>query len=54
MIEIASLPDRSFARSPAEVEGLGYSPGMQTAVSIPDEVFAQAEKLARHAGVSRS
>jgi predicted transcriptional regulator len=27
---------------------------MKTAVSIPDEVFAQAEKLARHVGVSRS
>lgn len=27
---------------------------MKTAVSIPDEVFAQAEQLARHAGVSRS
>jgi metal-responsive CopG/Arc/MetJ family transcriptional regulator len=27
---------------------------MKTAVSIPDEVFAQAEKLARDAGVSRS
>jgi antitoxin MazE6 len=27
---------------------------MKTAVSIPDEMFAQAEKLAGHAGVSRS
>jgi metal-responsive CopG/Arc/MetJ family transcriptional regulator len=27
---------------------------MKTAVSIPDDVFAQAEKLARQAGVSRS
>jgi metal-responsive CopG/Arc/MetJ family transcriptional regulator len=27
---------------------------MRTAVSIPDDVFAQAEKLARHTGVSRS
>ena len=27
---------------------------MKTAVSIPDEVFARAEKLARFAGVSRS
>lgn len=27
---------------------------MKTAVSIPDDVFTQAEKLARHCGVSRS
>jgi metal-responsive CopG/Arc/MetJ family transcriptional regulator len=27
---------------------------MKTAVSIPDNVFAQAEELARHTGVSRS
>lgn len=27
---------------------------MKTAVSIPDDVFARAEKLARHCGVSRS
>lgn len=27
---------------------------MKTAVSIPDEVFAQAERLARRAGRSRS
>jgi metal-responsive CopG/Arc/MetJ family transcriptional regulator len=27
---------------------------MKTAVSIPDDVFAQADKLARNSGVSRS
>lgn len=27
---------------------------MKTAVAIPDKVFAQAEKLAQHAGMSRS
>jgi metal-responsive CopG/Arc/MetJ family transcriptional regulator len=27
---------------------------MKTAVSIPDDVFAQAERLARRTGVSRS
>ena len=32
----------------------GYTRGMKTAVSIPDEVFAQAEKLARHSKMSRS
>ena len=32
----------------------GYTPGMKTAVSIPDEVFARAEKLARRTRTSRS
>lgn len=27
---------------------------MKTAVSIPDDIFAQAERLARHVGLSRS
>lgn len=27
---------------------------MKTAVSIPDDIFAQAERLARRTGVSRS
>ena len=32
----------------------GYTRGMKTAVSIPDEVFEQAKRLARRAGRSRS
>ena len=32
----------------------GYTPGMKTAVSIPDDIFAQAERLARRAKKSRS
>ncbi|MCA1559625.1 MAG: ribbon-helix-helix domain-containing protein [Acidobacteria bacterium] len=32
----------------------GYTQGMKTAVSIPDEVFAKVERLARRAGRSRS
>ena len=32
----------------------GYTLGMKTAISIPDEVFDVAEKLARRQGVSRS
>jgi Arc/MetJ-type ribon-helix-helix transcriptional regulator len=32
----------------------GYTSGMKTAVSIPDEVFEQAERLARRARKSRS
>lgn len=33
---------------------LSYTIGMKTAVSIPDEIFARAEKLARRGGRSRS
>lgn len=32
----------------------GYTSGMKTAVSIPDEVFARAERLARKTRTSRS
>lgn len=32
----------------------GYTVGMKTAVSIPDEVFEKVERLARRAGRSRS
>lgn len=32
----------------------GYSPAVKTAVSIPDHVFAAAEKLASRLGISRS
>lgn len=32
----------------------GYTPGMKTAVSIPDEVFEKVERLARRARKSRS
>lgn len=32
----------------------GYTFGMKTAVSIPDDVFERAERLARRAGRSRS
>ena len=34
--------------------GCGYTPGMKTAVSIPDEVFEGAERLARRTKRSRS
>jgi hypothetical protein len=33
---------------------LGYAPGMKTAVSIPDEVFENVERLARRMKKSRS
>jgi predicted transcriptional regulator len=32
----------------------GYTSGMKTAVSIPDEVYAETERLARHLNKSRS
>lgn len=32
----------------------GYTPGMKIAVSIPDEVFAEAESLAQRLNTSRS
>jgi metal-responsive CopG/Arc/MetJ family transcriptional regulator len=32
----------------------GYTSSMKTAVSIPDEVFAETERLARHLKKSRS
>lgn len=33
---------------------VGYTFGMKTAVSVPDELFEQAEELARKTGKSRS
>lgn len=34
--------------------GPGYTHGMKTAVSIPDDLFEKVERLARRAGRSRS
>jgi predicted transcriptional regulator len=36
------------------LSGCGYTPGMKTAVSIPDDVFDKAERLARRMKKSRS
>jgi len=33
---------------------LSYTGGMKTAISVPDEVFRQAEQAAKRLGVSRS
>lgn len=33
---------------------IGYTFGMKTAVSIPDELFSRAEEMARQTGKSRS
>ncbi len=32
----------------------GYTSGMKTAISVPDDVFEQAERLAKREGRSRS
>ncbi len=32
----------------------GYTPGMKTAISIPDKVYAEAERLSRRLKKSRS
>ena len=34
--------------------GVGYTLGMKTAVSIPDELFGRADEMARKTGKSRS
>ncbi len=33
---------------------IGYTTGMKTAISVPDEVFAEAERYARKMGKTRS
>ena len=35
-------------------ESGGYTPGMKTAVSVPDDLFAQVDRLARRSRRSRS
>ncbi len=44
------------ARLPAKFGAClgGYTPGMKTAVSVPDALFAQVDRLARRSGRSRS
>lgn len=39
---------------PLRDTALGYTTGMKTAVSVPDELFAQADRLAKHSRRSRS
>jgi len=33
---------------------LGYTPGMKTAISIPDNLFRAADRVAKRLGLSRS
>ena len=34
--------------------GIGYTGGMKTAISIPDDVYAEAERLTHRLNISRS
>ena len=36
------------------VLGIGYTCGMKTAISLPDELFSKAERIAKRTGKSRS
>jgi metal-responsive CopG/Arc/MetJ family transcriptional regulator len=36
------------------VQVAGYTPGMKTAVSVPDDLFAQADRFAKYTRRSRS
>ena len=37
-----------------EIATSGYTSGMKTAISVPDEIFDEAERLAKRLRVSRS
>lgn len=41
-------------RSVAQQYNSGYTPSMKTAISLPDDVFRAAERVAKHKGLSRS
>ena len=49
-----SRPADNGNQSLAVVPEHGYTPGMKTAVSIPDDIFEGAERLARRTKRSRS
>lgn len=55
--EPAAAPDGGCGSGEREFEAehtRGYTNGMKTAVSIPDQIFEQAERLARQTRKSRS
>jgi predicted DNA-binding protein len=54
MVVHAGCPQIGHKNPHAEPPSTGYTFGMKTAVSIPDEVFEKVERLARRAGRSRS
>jgi predicted DNA-binding protein len=54
-VEKRNLEGRALDRRPVvAASSPGYTSGMKTAISLPDEVFAQAERLARRLKKSRS
>jgi predicted transcriptional regulator len=52
--DLAERIDDNMRGFGGEPDGGSYTPGMKTAVSVPNDVFEQAERLARRAGRSRS
>ena len=38
----------------AHTQALGYTPGMKTAISVPDKIYRDAERLSRRLKKSRS
>jgi len=51
MIDAESAANRNGFRGERQ---MSYTPGMKTAISVPDELFERAEELARRLGKSRS
>ena len=48
------VPLQSFALPLATHQAPGYTPGMKTAISIPDAIYSEAEQLSRRLKKSRS
>ena len=48
------IPDGSRTDRARRNSDVGYTPGMKIAVSVPDELFHEAERLARRTKRSRS
>jgi predicted transcriptional regulator len=47
-------PEEAWAESLAGRRSTGYTSGIKTAISLPDDVFEEAERLASRLKVSRS
>ena len=47
-------PERNAMAAFGDGEGAGYTSGMKTAISIPDDLFSEADRLAKALGKSRS
>jgi antitoxin MazE6 len=54
MVESWTTVTSNCCRAACATESRGYTPGMKTAISVPDDVFEEAEALARRARRSRS